>query len=488
MRKLIKNGLVLKKNIRDGFCAANVVIDGSEIVYVGNDVAFENIDEEIDASHCVLIPGLVNAHLHSHDHFNKGTFDNLPLELWMPLLRPYRSGIMASADDIYVRTLYGCIEMLKTGTTMIIDDVLQTPFNDEEKLDAIFRAYRKAGIRAYVTTHIGNKPIEETIPYLKEGFQIHGFNNDSFVMIPEDEILCYVEANLRKYNKCNSIQKYAVAPSGAQRCTSGLLNGLVSLAQKYQVPAVCHMLETYMQKLSGSYFFDKSLVSYMNDIGALNEYVNLIHCVWVTDDDIEIIRDKKAKVVHNPSSNLKLGSGVAPIRKFIDAGIAVGLGTDNTSSNDSLNLFFEMRAAALIHKICTRNYQNWLGAADALYMATLGGASCASMDHNVGTIECGKIADISIIDVNNERYYPSNNFINHIVFADSGSSVKHVLVNGDFVLKDGKITGFDEKEVMDEIKEMMPRIHDEQKLAETEAVQILPSLEYAYSKANATEY
>ena len=396
MKYLLKNGKVLSKVIPEGFYKANILIEDDTITYIGESVPLCHVDEVLDITDCLVIPGLVNAHLHSADHFNKSQFDNLPLELWMTLLRPYFSGICANKDEIYLRTLYGCIEMIKTGTTAIIDDVVQTPYNDEEKLDAIMRAYKKAGIRAFVTSHIGNKRIEDTIPYLKDGYEKYNFTNTSSTPPNAQEALSYVRTMLNKYNTPNSVQKYVIAPSGPQRCTDDLLVGLTSLAKEFKVPAVCHTLETYTQKKAGEFFFGKTLVQRMYDLGALNEYVNLIHCVWVTDDDISLIREKGSKIVHNPSSNLKLGSGIAPVRKFLDAGIPVGLGTDNTSSNDSINLFFEIREAGLIHKVATKDYKKWIGADDALAMGTIGGAQCAGAEKDFGTIEAGKKADITI--------------------------------------------------------------------------------------------
>lgn len=484
MRYLIKNGLVLAKDITKGFYKANIAVDGDIISFIGSAVPTCQFDEVIDAQDCIVIPGLVNAHLHSHDHFNKCGFDNLPLELWMTLLRPFFSGILATKDEIYLRTLYGCIEMLKTGTTAIIDDIVQTPYNDEEKLDAIMRAYKKAGIRASVTSHIGNKPIEDTIPYLKEGYAKYGFVNSSNKQPDAKDIIAYAKSKLNKYNTPGAVQRYAVAPSGPQRCTDELITGLTDLAKTFRVPAVIHTLETYTQKKAGDYFFKKTLVRRLYDLGALNEYVNLIHCVWVTDDDIELIRKTGAKIVHNPSSNLKLGSGIAPVRKFINAGIPVGIGTDNTSSNDSINLFFEMRASGLIHKIFTKDYKKWVGANEALQMGTIGGAECAGLDKEIGTIEAGKKADLVVLETKNEKYMPLNDYVKHLVFAENGSSVKHVFINGDMVLKDKKIMTFDEREVIDEISSLLPKIHSEQEQALKEASELMKCLEYAYERAN----
>lgn len=487
MRTLIKGGKVLLGKNEFSIVPRDIVVGQDLIIKLEEKSESEEFEQVIHANGCLIIPGFINAHIHSHDHFNKGQFDNVPLEVWMPLLRPYSSGIGASKEEIYLRTLWGCIELLKTGTTTVIDDVVQTPFNDEEKLEAIFQAYKDAGLRAYITTHVGNKPIQETIPYLQSVFKENNFLPSQQNILPEVDIIDFVDCMLQKYNKNDSIQRYAVAPSGPQRCTPKLLNGLVELAKKFKVPAICHVLETYMQKVSGEYFFDKSLVSYMDDIGALNEYVSLVHCVWVSRKDIELIKKHNANVIHNPSSNLKLGSGIAPIRQIIDEGINVSLGTDNTSSNDALNMFNEMRLAGLLHKITNSEPRKWLGASEALSMATLGGAVCVGQEKNIGSIEVGKKADLVILSIENERFIPNNNYINQLVFAENGSSVRDVLINGRVVVRDGRIVNFDEGDVMKKVKKMMPKIRAEQELARKEGEPLRTYLEAAYHRANASK-
>lgn len=196
------------------------------------------------------------------------------------------------------------------------------------------------------------------------------------------------------------------------------------------------------------------------------------------------MQETGVRVVHNPTSNLKLGSGIAPVKAMLDANIPVGLGTDNTSSNDSINMFSEMKMAALINKVTNADCRKWVGAEEAFYMATLGGAKCANLDDQIGSIDVGKKADLSVVSIENERFAPLNNLLNHVVFAENGSSVRDVFVNGQCVVRNGSIVTFSESEVIAEVKKLLPKIKEEQKLAVTEAEEILKSLELAYSKAN----
>ncbi len=485
MRQLIKSGKVyFKQGTASRFVRKDIVITNNritDIIDVGKYNNDDRFDKIIDATNCLVIPGLINAHLHSHDHFNKARFDNLPLELWMPSLRPMSTGITHSEDEIYLRTLYGCIEMLKTGTTTIIDDVLQQNIYNEKKIDAVLRAYDKAGIRGYITTMTSDKNLYDTVPYLNEYFTEDQKKAFSLPSLNVRDICDFQEGLIK--SRISKIMKYAISLSAPQRCTESLFIALSELAKKYKVPAVCHVLETKVQAVTGQKFYGKSLLQYMKDIGALHEYFNLIHTVHVTTDEIEIMRESKCKMVHNPVSNLKLGSGIAPLREIVDAGISVGLGTDNTSCNDSINMFETMKFAATIHKISTCNYEKWIGAEDAFKMATIGGAACALMADEIGKIEIGRKADIVIIDVNNYEYVPSSNLLNSMVFCDRGNRVKHVIIDGVIVVENGNIKTFDEKGVMSEIKNLLPKIMKENKRARIEIAPYLENIRKAYMKA-----
>ncbi len=402
----------------------------------------------------------------------------------MLYLRPLYTGISLTPDEIYLRTLFGCIEMLKTGTTTIIDDIVQTPSLNEKNLEMIFKAYRKAGIRSLVTTHLVNMPMYKTIAYLDEMLDENLKQKLNSKFVPEDEILSYVEENLKKFNTNNSIQRYVLAPSGPQRCTIKLQDGLKNLSEKYNVPSICHVLETKTQYITGKEIYNKTLVEYLKDNGLLYKNLSLVHCVWVTDKDIELIADSGSRIIHNPASNLKLGSGIAPVKKFIDNNIPVGLGTDNTSSNDSLNVFELMKLTGLIHKVQYTDYKKWVGADESFRMATIEGAKCALMEDEIGTIELDKKADLVLLDIRNERFIPSNNYLNQIVYAENGSSVKTVMINGQVVVENGTIISFNEKEVLDEVTNLMPKVFKERKLAYEQAKDVSDKFKEAYFRAH----
>jgi 5-methylthioadenosine/S-adenosylhomocysteine deaminase len=482
MKQLIKNGKVHSfSNGKSQFLFKDIIISGNEIAALGGNYEERFFDKIIDANNCIVIPGIVNAHLHSHDHFNKGGFDNLPLELWLLALRPTSTGMTHTADEIYLRTLYGCIEMFKTGTTTIIDDITQTNIFDEEKIDAVFKAYDTAGIRGFITTMTLDKGLDESVPYLNGLLSIE--EKKIFKKMPIDiQEICNFQEKIIKQRK-DKIMQYAISPSLPHRCRDDLFLALSELSKRYKVPAVCHVLESRVQSITGQYFYGKSLFEHMKQMGALHEYFNIIHAIHVNIEDIKIMKEFDCKVVHNPVSNLKLGSGLCPLREIMDAGISIGLGTDNTSCNDTINMLETMKFTATLHKIKTNEYREWIGAEHAFKMATVGGATCALMEDKIGTIEVGKMADLAIIDTNNYKYIPSSNVLNSLVFCDNGASVKHLLINGKVVMENAKILTFSEEDILAEIKDLMPRILAENDLAKKEAIPLISTVDKAYRKA-----
>lgn len=485
MRCLIKNGYLHQFNAtKSSFIRGNLIIHDDYIEELSGCCPPEqSFDKVIDATDCLIIPGLINAHIHTHCHFVKGLFDNLPLEMWMLYTKPYFTGRVETPDDVYIKALFSCIEILKTGTTMIIDDLVHCPTFSPQHYSMIMKAYKKAGLRADVSVNIINKPAYETIPYLDE------LMNDNLktrlragAMPPEREILQYLEGLIRQYNVPDAVQRCVLAPSGPQRCTVPLMKGMRDLAEKYHLPVVSHVLETRVQKETGQLFFGKSLVEWMNENDLLYPNLLAIHSVWVTDEDIQLMKQSGCKTVHNPASNLKLGSGIAPVGRLLREGITVGLGTDNTSCSDSLNMFESLKLSALLQKIQTPDYENWIGAQEAIRMATYNGAECACLQNKIGSIQVGQKADIVIIDTNNERLLPANNYVNQLVFCENGQSVRDVIINGRIVVENKKIVTFNEAEVIEEFKQVMNRMKEQRELAGKEAAEVDNLYREAYYK------
>ena len=229
-----------------------------------------------------------------------------------------------------------------------------------------------------------------------------------------------------------------VAPSGPQRCTVELMEAADGLAQANSTAFHTHILESKVQAVAGQEFYGETLVQYMHDLGLLNRNTTIAHGVWVTDADIAFLGEAKCSVVHNTLSNMKLSSGVAPIRKLIDAGVNVALGTDGISTSDTPRMFDAMRAAGHLHNITTADYDAWLSAHEVLHAATLGGAYSALLEDDIGSIEVGKKADLVIMDLRNANFVPLNDARKHLVYSENGRSVETVIVDGEIVVPDDK--------------------------------------------------
>ena len=488
MRILIKNGLVHQFSGKQSeFKNADLLVEGNRIAAIGK-VEETAVDQIIDASGCLVLPGLINAHIHTYCHYVKGCFDNLPLDLWMLETRPFFSGKKETPEDVYARTLFSCIELLKNGTTMVMDDLSVSPALDGALYDAAMSAYRDAGIRADVAVDVVNRPPYDCLPYLKEEMpESMKTRLDTSVLTDETKILTYMEEKILKYNTADGLQRCILAPSAPQRCTVSLMRGIRGLSEKYHIPVVTHLLETPVQDKLGYLFYGKSLVKWMDEMELLYPNLNLMHTVWVEDEDMALIAAHGCKTVHNPGSNLKLGSGIAPVEKLLEAGISVGLGTDNTSCSDTLNLFEQMKLAALLHKIGTTDYKNWTGAQEAVRMGTYEGAVCAGKEQELGSLEPGKKADLIILDTENERFTPENNYVNQLVFCENGRSVRDVMIDGRLVVEAGRIRTFQEKEALRNFRQIVKRDMDWQKdLAAKEAKEVFPVYEKVYFKTLAS--
>lgn len=486
MKRLIQNGRVHRfEGERSVYERMDILIDGDTIESIEPRIPSPAAEEVIDAKNCIVFPGLINAHIHSFDTFYRGAFDNLPLELWIMKLRPFLSGVKLTQEYIYLRTLFLSIQLLKSGSTTVIDDLVQPPWNNTETLESILSAYEKAGLRANLASSVGNLPMHKAIPFLepvvsnslKERFH-------AMAQTPDADYLSYLQERVQAFNRPGRLQRYVLSVAGPQRTSVSLQKGIRSLAEKYDLPVVIHVLESRLQRAGSDLVNGKSLVRFLEENSILYENLNIIHSVWVDNCDIDLMAKRGCCVVHCPGSNFKLGSGMAPVEDLLKAGIRVCLGSDNPSCSDNMNLFEQIRMAAVIHKVKHSNFHTWVGAEDALRMATVNGAYCARQPEQIGTLERGKQADMIILNANNPTYIPENNYSQQIAFCENGSSVRDVIIAGTPVVRNREITTFDEQEVLDRVRDLTRQIHEELKNADEESRLIMDDFEQAYFTAH----
>jgi cytosine/adenosine deaminase-related metal-dependent hydrolase len=450
VRLLIRDATLLTLDAgRRLIAEGHVLVDGERIALVGAGPPPPGlvVDRVLDGRQRLVLPGLVNCHLHSHENFNRGRLDNLPHNVWMLYARPPLLGATPGPEEIYLRTMLGCLEMLRAGVTLAVDDVVHVPLTDLAAFDAVVRAYRDAGMRAVVTATTVDRPYHLTLPWAEEVLP-PGLRRE-FEARPRPPVRELLDFARRCHERCGDGRvRFALSPSASQRCTPELLASLRDMQRETGLPLIVHVLETRLQVVTGRLFYGQSMVAYLESLGLLGPRTALVHCVWVDDDDIRRIAAAGATVFHNPSSNLKLGSGVAPAHALLQAGIPVGLGTDGMGSNDCQNLFEEMRLAALLSKITASAYDEWLSADDVLRMATRGGLTAVGLAGELGAIEVGRLADLVLLDLGGVAFTPRHDVVRQVVYAERGGGVRTVLVGGTIVMEDGVFTTVDEPKLL----------------------------------------
>jgi guanine deaminase len=414
--------------------------------------------DAIDVSGTLAIPGFINGHHHSHENFHKGRYDRLPLELWMNYVRPAKP-LPLTADDIYLRTLVGACQALLSGTTCIVDDFNASPLLNSEHVEAALAAYEDIGIRALLGPTLFDVPFHESVPFIKE--ECSPATLASLApnkTTPAADYLQLVESLAATRHPRNNRVGVLLAPSAPQRCSDSLLGEVRAVADRTGLPVIIHVQETRLQAASAWYQRGKTLFQHLDEIGFLAPGTSLIHAVWLTPDDIARIYASGASVQHNPNSNLKLGSGLMPMRALLDAGVNVSLGTDGCGSLESTDMLRVVANTALLHKLRGDDYRHWIGAEEALEAATVGGARALGMEDQLGRIATGMRADLVLYRLDAPAFTPLNNPLRQLVFGENGGGIHSVWVEGEQVVADGQITTLDQRAISQRIDQAMQRL------------------------------
>jgi 5-methylthioadenosine/S-adenosylhomocysteine deaminase len=456
MSTLIRQATILAMDQDHGSkpFTGDILIEGDRIKAIGPDLGPQTVDTVIAGRDRLVMPGLVNGHLHSGEALFKGRYDNLPLELWMLYCYPILGGQAPDDRLIYLRSMVVAMESLKNGVTTVVDDVYELGGQSLEQLGQVFQAYDDVGMRANVSGHIIDRPFLDTIPFAHE--MVPADLRAKAGALPPPRMADYLafckEATARFHDRSGRL-RFMIAPSAPQRCTEPLMMAANELARSIGSPLHTHILETKTQAVTGPEFHGKTLIRYMHDLGLLHAGTTIAHSIWVTDEDIALMGDAGCSIVHNVISNQKLGAGIAPLRKLLDAGVNVALGSDGICSNDTPRMFDVMHAAGLLHSISSPDYDTWVSASEVLQCATIKGARSALLGHETGSLEAGKKADLLILNLNTAAFTPRNDLRNHLVYCENGSSIEQVIVNGQVVVKDGALVRVNEADLLGELSE-----------------------------------
>ena len=485
---LIRGALVLPlggvEEVRDGI---DLLIEDGRIAAMGPVLAPARApDRVVDGRDRLVIPGLVNAHVHSHNNYFRGWFDRLPLDFCV--LRVW--GIGASPEalrltprQIYARALLGCCEMLRTGTTTAVDDVNLSPSLDEASIEAVIRAYEDSGMRAVVAAHLFDIPYHRTVPFVAD--LLPAAIREELDRAPAMDIGAVADllrSCAKRWNVPGTRVGFGFGPSGAQRCSDALLETTARVAEECDVPVYIHALESRTQAAMGRVVYGQTLIERLRDRGALTARVTLGHAVWITPGDIDILLETGAMTCHLPTSNLKLGSGIAPVAELLRLGVPVALGTDGVMSNDGLSMFEAMKMAALLPRATAHEPDRWPGARDVLRMATTGGARSARID-GIGAIAPGQRADLVVLDLRRAAFAPRNDLLQQTVYAENGSAVDMVMVDGRIVVEGGRVLTVDEAAAAAEVTRDAAAFHARNAESRRRAAELEPYFRAMYDRA-----
>lgn len=457
----------------------DILIKDGKIEAIGKNIDAV-VEKTIDCTNKLVIPGLVNSHLHSDENMFRGLFDNLPLEPWMLYSCPPLMYGPFSNRLIYLRTMVGALEMVKKGVTTVQDDVSECPDGTVDGYDSVFRAYKDIGLKGNIGLNMGNRMYLDKLPFARDIIPKEYHQQLSSSANPDDIIALYDEI-IKMWNNKDGM-KVVLSTSAPQRCTDEYLLRALAYGEKHDLPMHTHILETRMQRVTGPVFYGKSIVKHISDLGFLTDRLTIIHGVWMDDEDMELIGQAGASVAHNPVSNLKLGSGIMPLRKHLDHGVNVVLGTDGMSSNDGYSMFETLKFTALLQKVVDADYKTWRNAKDILDLAIKTPAKSLRRSGEIGGIIEGHNADLCIINLKSEAFTPLNDVYNHLVYCEDGRDVETLIVDGKIVMENGKILNVDEEAILSELSDMSEEFKERFKKTVEENDKLMPYVHSIYEK------
>jgi guanine deaminase len=421
--------------------AADILVDGDTIVEVGRPQAPPRA-KEIDARGKLLHPGLINAHMHGHGNLAKGMGDRWTLELLLTA-GPWITG-NRSLEDKYLGTLIGAAEMVLKGCTACYDLTVEFPAPSAEGLEAVGRAYRDVGMRAVVAPMVADRTLFEAIPGLMDALP-PALQKDveRLRLAPYRTALENMRSALHGWKFDRDEVRPAVAPTIPLHCSDEFMAGCRDLAREYGTGLHTHVSESKVQAIAGLRTYGRSLLAHMDALGLVGPDFTVAHGVWLDDEDMKRLGAHGASVAHNPGSNMRLGSGIADMRRMLESGVNVGIGTDGANCSDNLNMYEAMRIASLASKVRGPDWQRWITTKEVFEAATVGSSKALGFGAKLGRLAPGYKADIVFLDLVNPNWIPLNNAVNALVHTEDGSAVHSVMVGGRMVLENRRLANID---------------------------------------------
>jgi len=440
---LIRNGTILtmdatRRIISDGAVA---ISDGKIVAIDKSESVTRNYKAErtIEANHKVIMPGLVNTHTHFFQTMMRSLGDDMNLfDWWAKTVAPLSTRLRGA--HCYYAALLGCLELLKSGCTCTVDNHYAFPVPG--LADDCIRAFVDVGIRAIeaMGTMDAEKPYEQVPSELK---------------METDHAIDENVRLIRRWNgQANGRIKVWFGTDSPATCSDELLQRAHDLSIQYNVGVSCHLHETKDEVINWKKETGLTPIQYYEKkIRFLDSNLLAIHCVWVDEKDIQILRRRQVKVSHNPVSNMYLASGTAPVPSLLRSGVIVGLGVDGAASNNNQDMFEIVKITALLHKAVSHD-PTVISAEKVLDMATIDGARSLRMDKEIGSLEPGKKADIILVNLRDVNMVPLNNLVSQLVYCGKSHNVDTVIVDGQLIIENRIVNTVDEKLVVERTQDL----------------------------------
>lgn len=425
MKIRIYNARILTMEQNSEMFEGEIQIEDDKIRYVGKSMISDEVvwDREIDAKKNLVMPGFKNAHTHSAMTFLRSYADDLPLQEWL-YNRVFPMEAKLTPEDVYWCAMLANMEYLTSGITANFDMYMKNESNAKASVDSGFRTVLCGSINDFGGT------VED------------------------------MEQEYLRFNAYDSLITYQLGFHAEYTTSREILEGMVALGQKYKKPVYTHNSETENEVAGCVERYGKTPTAFLNELGMFEYGGGGFHCVHMTQEDLDICKEKGIWVVTNPSSNVKLASGIAPIRKMHDMGIGLAIGTDGPASNNCLDMFREMFLVTGLQKVSQKD-ASAMDAMDVLHMATVGGAKAMGLD-DCDVLAAGKCADLIIIDLQQPNMQPLNNIAKNIVYSGCKQNVKMTMVAGKILYEDGAFSfGIAPEEVYAKANESITRMKNE---------------------------
>jgi 5-methylthioadenosine/S-adenosylhomocysteine deaminase len=372
----------------------------------------------------------------------RGLWDETSFESWSRKTTATERFLNLSAGDIYVAHAAACIELIRHGVTTVLN-MFTAPIHDSlGAVDSACRAILDTGIRGVLALSLKDQSPDNpsVAPVIEDVGSWESLARDALTHV----------------RTLGPRVSFALAPSAPQRCSDALLIACREIAERFDAGLHTHLSETRKHAEIGRELYGEPIVRHLERIGFLSSALSVAHAIWVDDHEIDSLGRHDVKIVHNPASNMKLGSGVARVKQILNKGLAVGLGADSVNAGTVYSIFEQMKLSVLLPRSLWKP-EDWVLPQEAFAMATHGGAKALLLDSSIGSIDAGKKADLAILNPS-ISLMPRNDVIAQLALAENGGSVESVFVDGKPVMLDTKITGVDEEGILASLSAMKSRI------------------------------